>query len=236
MSMTFLQAKQAVARLVGGSAVSSQLTVAGASILDAIRDFDLRNDWEFKLITLTDITVSANVAAYDLKTLGGATNPKKIYSARFKNNKRTLFYVRQREVDRAIRDQENVEIPIAYTEIRSANGNLNIKLIPTPSGGELLQVRIYEHIVLPSADGDVIDIPDRYLGALLALARYYFVIDRDPEDARAQSMLAKSEQLIMNAVNDDRGNPDEDFRLIPMSEWVRAQGPDPLNDLFGFEF
>lgn len=238
MSMTFLQAKQAVARWVGGSSVTSQLTVAGTAIVDAIRDFDTRNDWEFKLTTLGDITVAANDDTYDLVTdpAPDGVRPKKIYSARLKNNKRSLFYVRQREVDRAVRDQDRVDIPIAYTDVRSANGNLSIKLFPIPSGAEVMQVRVYEHIVIPTADGDTLDLPDRYLGAVLALARYYFLIDRDADDPRANAALQKAEQMIMLAINDDRGNPDEDIRMMPMDEWMVAQGPDPINDLFGFDF
>lgn len=228
MATTYLQAAQAVARLVGGSAVTAQITVAKAAVLDAIRDFDSRHDWDFKMSTLSDITTVVGTATYDLVTAGGV-RPKKIHSARMKGNKRTLYFVRQREWDRVVDNQESNMIPTHYTEVRSANGNLSIKLLPTPSAADSLQVRVYEHIVLPSADGDNIDIPDRYMAGFLALARYYFIIDRDAEDARAVVMLQKAEQMIQKAIQDDMGAPDEDIRLVPADEWAASFGfQDPI--------
>lgn len=232
MAITYLAAAQEVARLIGGASVTSQQTVAKTAVRDALRDFDTRHDWDYKMSTLNDITVVAATASYDLVTSGGAVRPKKIHSARLKNNLRTLFYARQREWDRMVWNQESNQIPTHYAEVRSANGNLAIKLLPTPSQAELLQVRVYEHIVIPSADGDNLDIPDRYIPAILSLARYYFLIDRDAEDVRAQVYLQKAEQLIQKAMSDDVGAPDEDVHFTPPDEWAPGYR-DPINgDLF----
>lgn len=229
MPMTFLAAKQEVSRNVGGSGVSAQLTIAGQAVIDAIRELDSRHDFEFQLKTLTDIPLVVGTSTYALTA--GATNPaKKIYSARLKTNKRTLVYARQREIDRLVRDQEQNGIPIAYTDVRTATA-LQIKLYPTPSAGDQLQVRVYEHIDDSYADGDNLNIPDRYLPALLARARYNFLIDRDADDPRAQTFLAIAEQRLQDAIRDDLGNPDEDWRLIPTDEWCGAQGPSPLTDI-----
>lgn len=235
MSMTLLQAAQEVARLIGGASVTSQTTVAKQSVKDALRDFDARNDkgWEFKLRTLNDVTVSSGDGIYDLVIDAGGTNPKQIHSARLKNNPRILYFIRQREYDRLVWNQESNSLPTHYTEMRSANSNLAIKLLPTPNTGELLQVRVFEHIVIPSADGDVLDVPDRYLPAILALARYYFLIDRNAEDARVGVYLQKAEQLISLAMKDDIGAPDEDIRFVPSNEWSSGFNTyDPLlNDI-----
>lgn len=232
MSMTFLAAAQDVARSVGGSSVSAQIVIAKSAVQQALRDFDTRHQWDYKLSTLSDIAVTGGTANYDLVTAGGV-NPKSIHSARLKNNLRTLGFVRQREWDRLVWNQESNEIPTSYTEVRGANAHLNIKLLPTPSQGETLQVRVFEHIVIPSADGDVLDVFDRYLPAILALARYYFIIDRDAEDARAGVYLQKAEQLIQKAINDDDDRPDEDIHFTPTSEWASGWNRDPINgDLF----
>lgn len=229
MAITFLAAAQEVARLVGGSAVTAQQTIAKTAIKDALRDFDGRHDWEFKLATLNDITVVSGTATYDLVSLGGGTRPKKIYSARLKTDKWVLQFVRQREWDRIVWNQESPGAARYYTEVRSANGNLTIKLFPTPNSGETLQVRVFEHIVIPSADGDTLDIPDRYIPAVLSLGRYYFLIDRDGEDQRAPVYLQKAEQLIQKAIQDDVGMPDEDIHFTPASEWAPAYR-DPITD------
>ena len=235
MPLTFLAAKQDVARNVGGSAIAAQTTIAGSAIIDAIRELDFRHDWEFQLVTLADITVVAGTATYAL-TPGGSNPPvKKIHSARLKTNKRTLVYARQRHVDRIVRNQEQVDIPVAYMEVRSATG-VSIQLVPPPSQGDILQVRTFLHIDDTYADGDSLNVPDRYLPALLALARYNFLIDRDSDDSRAQTFLAKAEQRIQDAINDDMGNPDEDFRLIPSDEWNYAFGPNPITDLMDVDF
>lgn len=228
MAMTFLQAKQEVSRNVGGSALSAQLTIAGQAIQSAIRYMNTRHSWEFRLVTLSDIPVSSGTATYALTA--PSTAIKDIYTARLKVNKRTLFFVRQREVDRVVRDQEQNEIPMGYTTVRSATG-VSIKLLPTPSVGETLQVRVYETIDDTYADGDNLGVPDDYLPALLHRARYEFLIDRDAEDTRAERFLAESERLLVEAIRDDAGEPDEDIRLIPQNEWGFAMGPNPISDL-----
>lgn len=231
MAMTFLAAKQDVARNVGGSTVSGELTIAGLAITNAIRDIDSRHDFDFRLKTLTDITVVANTATYALTASDTAV--KKIHSARLKTNKRTLGYMRQREVDRVLRDQEQTEIPAAYIEVLSETG-VSIKLIPTPSLADILQVRVYETIKDTYGDSDNLAVPLRYLPAVLTLARYYFLIDRDAEDPRAQVFLQKAEALIQAAIVDDAGSPDEDIRLIPSDEWGGAYGTDIITDVMDF--
>jgi len=230
MAITLLAAAQEVARLVGGSAVTSQVTVAKTAVKDALRDFDTRNDWDYKLVTLADMAVVGGTGTYDLVVTGGGTRPKKIHSARLKNNLRTLYYARQREWDRAVWNQESNEIPSHYTDIQSANGNLSIKFLPTPSQGETAQIRIYEHIVIPANDGDNLDILDRYIPAILSLARYYFIIDRDAEDVRATTYHQKAEQLIQSAIESDVGKPDEDIHFTPTSEWGSGYARDPITD------
>ena len=231
MPITYLAAAQEIARSIGGSGVSAELTIAKTALVDAIREIDSRHDWEFTLQTLADITVNSGTAEYTLAPSGSDPPIKKIYSARLKTNKRTLSYTRQREWDRVIREQETNGIPTHYTEVRAAS-SLKIRLLPTPSMGDLLQPRVYTHIQTTYTDSDNLAIPDRYLPAFLGLGRYNFIIARDAEDARAQLYLQKAEARIADAIRDDLGNPDEDIRLIPTDEWIGAQGP--TDYLFGW--
>lgn len=220
MAMTFLVAKQDVSRNVGGSAIPTQLTVAGQAIIDAIREIDSRRDWEFKLVTLANIPIVVGTSTYALTA--PTTAIKRIYSARLVNGG-PLIYARQRHVDRAVYGQEQSGSVGAYIEVLSATG-VSIKLLAPPAQSNTLQVRVYETIKDTYADGDSLGVPDRYLPAVLALARYNFLIDRDSEDPRAQTFLQKAEQRIGDMIRDDSGNPDEDIRLIPVDEWVGGYG------------
>lgn len=221
---TFLEAKQRIARSVGASAITSQLSVAGVALVDALEDLDSRHDWEWTRQTLNDISVFVNVGEYSL-TPNSATDPpcKKIYSALLvgPNNQRTLYNIRQRGMDRMFGTRDGV--PGLYDEVRTATG-LAIKLVPNPSVIDTLRVRTYLHIRTTYIDAETLVFPKRYEAALLALARYYFLIDRDAEDARATTYLQKAEALIKNAIIDDLHAPDEDVRLVPADEWVGSFG------------
>jgi len=232
VSMTFGAAKAEVARNLGGSAISAQLTIAGQAIVDAIREIDSMNDWEYKLITLADIAITS---ANDTYVLTNTPPVKNIYSARLKGNKRTLSYVRQREIDRFVRDQEAKDIPQAYTDIQTV-GTFSIKLMPFPSLADTLQVRVYAAIKDTYADVDALDIPDSYLPAVLALARYNYLIDRSAEDPRAQTFRAIADDRIQKAILADVGNPDEDVRLLPQDEWKGAASSDITIDALGFDW
>jgi hypothetical protein len=231
MSMTFLAAKQDVARNLGGSAVSAQLTIAGQSIVDAIRYFDTfdpQHQWEYKLVTLSTIPVLAGTATYTLTA--PTTSIKKIHSARLTTNKRVLAYARQRHVDRVIRDQESNDVTVAYIEVLTATG-VGITLVPTPSSADTLQVRVYETIKTTYGDSDNLDVLDRHIPAVLARARYSMLIDRNADDPRADKYYGIAEQMIAKCVRDDAGNPDEDVRLTPMDEWAGAYDADPLGGI-----
>lgn len=226
MAMTFLSAKQEVARNVGGSAVSGQLTIAGQAIIDAIREIDSRHDWEFRLKTLASIPIVIGTTTYALTA--SETAVKRIHSALPSDGTWALIYARQRHVDRVLGNQTYSGAAAGYVEVITATG-ISIKLLATPTQTGTLIVRVYETIKDAYADGDNLAIPDRYLPAFLALARYNFLIDRDSEDARAQTFLAKAEQRIDLAIRDDSGNPDEDIALIPQSDW-KGGSPDGVGD------
>lgn len=220
---TFLEAKQRVARPVGASGIASQLAIAGVAIVDALEDLDTRHDWEWTRQTLNDISVSINVDEYSL-TPNHANDPpcKKIYSALLVGTStRTLYNIRQRGIDRMYGSRSGATG--IYDEIRTATG-LAIKIVPNPSVIDTLRVRTYLHIRTEYIDAETLVYPPRYEAALFALARYYFLIDRDAEDARASTYLQKAEALIAQAIIDDKHAPDEDIRLVPSDEWVGSFG------------
>ena len=110
------------------------------------------------------------------------------------------------------------------------SGALRVRLFKTPNGsasGPML-VRVFESIQDSYAAGDYLDFPERYLNAIISRARYYFLLNIDPEDPRIPVYFKQSNDLIDQAALDDGGNPDEDIAFVPYSEWgAGAMGPDP---------
>jgi hypothetical protein len=103
-----------------------------------------------------------------------------------------------------------------------------VKLLPVPAYSQVddLLLRYYRNIADPVIDADLIDCPDRFLFALLARAKYYYLVNKDAESARTQHLLEQSERLWREVVSDDEGQEDRDVRLISQMEYGAAFGPD----------
>lgn len=231
---TFDTAKVWVARTIGGQNDPDQLAAAGDAIKEAIQEWNLRRNWNFLLMDNSDdpIDVEAGTELYTLPS-----TIREPHSARLLSQNRTLSYVIQRDVDRAVRSQSTQGIPTHYTLYNgstpfSADTLENqvgwVKLIPIPSYSSLdeLLIRYYRTIRDPNIDSDTIDVPDRFLFALLARAKYYYMVNKDAESARTQHLWDQSERLWMQVVADDEGQEDRDVRFIPQMEHGAAFGPD----------
>lgn len=224
MPIQFDVAKTEVARTAGQQGNTAAETAAGVGIEQAIREFNARDDWEFKLADGTDITVTPGTDTYNISTLDAGA--KRIYSARLSTNERILVFIRQREWDRAIRGQDSdTDIPAFYTTVEDGAGVLSIKIFPVPSVADTIKIRLYFNIDAPTGT-DNLDVPDRYLAALIALSKYYFLADRDADNARLQEHKQRAAVLLSQAISDDSSAPDEDLRFIPQEEWIGAQGDD----------
>ncbi len=235
MPITFSDAKTEVARSVGSQADAAQLLVAGTAIMSALREWNARHDWEFKLRTLADITLTPGQADYDLVADSDAVNPKRIHTANLEGNPRNLFFIRQREWDRVVRDQSTNDIPIAYTLAEDAAGVVVIRLFPSPTGGGPLIVRCYENITIPAqpaGDGTNLNIPDRLIPGIISLGSYYYLINRDAQNPRLGEFKQRAETLLVRAIFDDTHNPDEEIRFVPKEEWIGAQGSDIFDSIF----
>ena len=163
---------------------------------------------------------------------------KRPYSARLTTNERTLQFKEQREIDRGYAYQQDQSTPIFYNVFNTASfstttQNGKVRLFPIPGNTDVLRVRYYRPIAEPSADGDFIDAPDRYLRAgLLELARYFYLMNHDSETARLGEAKERAERnFTLCKADDEQGSEDRDFALIPLIEhaYPRMLDSDSIN-------
>lgn len=171
-------------------------------------------------VTLTfsgDIPVIAGTATYHLPTPF-----KRPYTARVvSGSERTLEWKDQRELDRMFQNQAATSLPSFYnlfnsTTFSQARQNGKIRLFPLPSASETLRVRYYRPIAEPTADGTYLDVPDRYVYALLETSRWHYLKNHDSETARLDLTAQKAEQLYIRCAADDEGETeDRDIGFVP---------------------
>lgn len=223
MSMTFLAGAQEVARSIGAQNDTEQQAAAKTAIQQAIRKLNTRN-WEFKLTILASIPVVSSTNEYTL------TGAKAVYSARLTGSQRTLKYVRLRDIDRAIRDQETPDSPTHYTVLENAADVVTIRIFPIPNMSDTLLVKAYAAITVPSADGDILDVPDRRLPLVLAIATYFYLANRDAENPRTAFWKSEAGELLTEAIADEQVKPDEDFTFQAHEDVDFAYGSDSIPD------
>lgn len=233
MPTTLATAKIYVARTIGGQNDLDQLAAAGDAIKEAIEDWNLRRNWNYLLMDNSDapIDIVAGTHTYDLQS-----TVKDQYTARLMSKTRTLQWVDMRHYDQIVRDVTQQSIPSHYT-IFNASTAFNasavstqvgrVRLLPTPSytqNDELL-VRYYRLIESPSTDFTYIDVPDRYLFALLARSKYYFMVNKDAESARTVHHDQISHELYKKCETEDEGYEDREVVLKPQTSYGQAFGP-----------
>lgn len=146
------------------------------------------------------------------------------YSARTLANEQTLTYKEQREIDRVYLIQSSNRTPVFYNLFNTASfsttrQNGKIRLFPIPSAGDTLLVRYYRPIAEPTSGSDNLDVPDQYVYALLALAKYFFLRDHDAESARLQEVKERAELQFRQVVaRDEQRTEDNDMGLVPQMD------------------
>lgn len=177
------------------------------------------------VITVTggggDFTSQSITFAGDIQTVVGThtyamPSPiKRPVAARITTgNERTLEWMDQRTVDKMFQDQSVTSLPAYYNLFNKTSWgqtvqNGKIRLFPTPSESENLRVRYYRPIAEPTADGDYLDVPDRYVYALLELGRWHYLKNHDSETERLMHTAQKAEQLFVKCAADDEGESED---------------------------
>lgn len=156
---------------------------------------------------------------------------KKVYDLRLRSNYRKLEHVSRRLYDTFAANQGVAGVPYGYlvegvttdSGVTSANYSASIRLIPTPSIDDVVEMRWYRRHWIPTqittgsadADAEVVDIPSLYFPAIVAAARVLFLANRGGEDSRMAFWMQKAEELRRLAVAMDESQPDESMGFTP---------------------
>jgi len=193
--------------VVTGTGIPASTTVSTAVALTTTT-FTLSGAATPGTITMTfagDIPVRVGIAKYSMPTPF-----KRPYRARLLTNERTLEWKDQFEIDALFQNQSPGSTSVYYNIFNPSNftvGSQNgvFSLFPTPSQTDTARVRYYRPIGQPVQTTDLIDSPDRYVYALLEMARYQYLKNHDSEISRLDQTLQKAEQLLSYCIADDEG-------------------------------
>lgn len=215
--MRFADAKISVARVAGDQGDIDQREIAGDAVKAAIRDWNTEHNWEFKFREDPSLAVVADQQDVEIEGL------KKVHTIRVNGGQGTLQYSRMRQIDYTIREHSRSGVPLIYTVIESSTQNV-IRLYPIPETAIELYVRYYEEIEEPSDDEDELDIPGRFLNALLARAKYHYLLNKDTENLRLDKYETLSTVLLRKAIRDDKKQPDEIEMFHSRADYGQAFG------------
>lgn len=151
---------------------------------------------------------------------------KRVYDARLTVNERTLIWKDQREIDRLFGSNLNTQgVPeffntfnfTSFSALNAPNGV--IRIYRTPSASDTLRVRFYRPIAEPVNGNDLLDVLDRYVYALLDLAKYYYMRDHDADNPRTSEIKERAEKMFRMCWQDDtEGSEEADRAFVPQIE------------------
>lgn len=204
-SITLLQAKTSVARVVGSSSDSDQLALAAETIRDVLLDFNNIRDW----------TWLQNSATVNVTTDGLATVPsrfKKVYSATIPTN--TLYPLVQRDRDRQTQPTDSFGGTFFYSTYDTTN-TTKIELLDHPAAAVVLTLRFQRMIDMPAADGTTFDLPEAVMSYVLAQAKADFIASRGGNPERMMHWNNRAKEFLTALIVDDQRRLDEDAQITP---------------------
>jgi hypothetical protein len=203
-------------------------TNSRAAVLDYINlglwEISLHTPWDWLATVQSDITVSASVATYSLATADFGD----VYNARLTGNlERTLTYVDQRTYDKIISgNQDAAGTPTHYT-VYGAQKNALIKLLPTPSAADTLQVRYTtQQSTISDATASSLAIADKFMPMVIYKAAELGSAWKNPE--LVTYWKAKYDEVLARSINVDRVKADENPQIIAAIEHGQER-IDPIN-------
>lgn len=222
-------AKTIVAATFGKEHDADELTRAGRAVIAAIREWNsAEHDWSFRLDSTTKTGASAipiltdGTHTYDVTTDGTG---RKVHSAHFNTQNITLTWIDHRNFIRNIADKDQKELPTAYTDWlewdAAANRyELKLRIFPPSSVADTLNVLYYTNIPEPAVDADFLQIPLNFLNKILAMAKYFYLLDKvDSDSPKLQGYAQLAYSLLNKAITEDQARPDEDASYKTVGRW-----------------
>lgn len=215
------EAKLRITRMNGDQGSPNQLARAGDAVVDAIRYWDTKHDWAFRLSLSVPFTLASGA---NTLTIPGI---KRVYSARTVTPaERYLEFKPRRQVDvETINLDTNGDV-VVYTLIPGIP-DPTIKFWRTPIRDTTGLLDYHTFIPQPASDDDVIQVPEEYLIPLLDAAKYFFIRDRLQDDQRIAAYRQTAMYSMAEAIRRDRKHPDLRERFTSVAESGRVLGRDP---------
>lgn len=164
------------------------------------------------LVGTSTVSAEASRDMYDLPS-----DFKAIYSVRTLNNNTTLRQANRRFYDRSVTNEQDSSTPYGY-DLFMIGGLGKLRLLPPPSQTDVLQVRYYRRMYIPTATGDstTLDIPQDYEPYLIAWAKWHFLVDKgDGRLEQGKTWFQLGEQGLTMMVKEQNRKPDEDLMFFP---------------------
>jgi len=142
------------------------------------------------------------------------------YNFRLLGSQRYLIPVGRRLYDRSISSEQD-NSSVYYYDVFMFGSRGKVRLLPSPAGADVLQVRYYRRMammdsVLGTGDTATLDIPQDFELYLMSWAKWHFLTDKaDVPEKRSQTWLALAEEGLKTMIQSQTRQPDEDLRLIP---------------------
>lgn len=212
--MRFDSAYQQVARTIGNKSDSDAQDEAKDAIKAVIDDLNTEWDFEFNLTTV-DVTLEADTRDY---SVGEAKDLKKIYNIYSQSNNWSLHYISQRLWDRVVSTSDQVGTVVGYNLISQTLGaseEKKLRVLYTPSATETLTAWYYRLIDTPSADADLLDLPQAYQRYLIYAAKAQVLADHGENDNRIAYWEGKAERKLQRMKWTDQEHPDADVGFLP---------------------
>lgn len=207
-SITFSQAKSRVADTAGASSSTAELTRAGYAVQAAFQDWNNDEAWAFLGKSSTALTVTSGAATLP-------TDFKYMYGGIITNTNQPLYPISQALMDIAT-FAGSVGTPAFYSLFKGGlAGSYQIKITPTPTDGSTITLNYHRSMAIPTADSDVLDIPQDYENYLLAEAKYLYLLDKGGEPERAAGWKDYYESGKRKAIMAESRRPQESKLLIP---------------------
>ncbi len=217
-NITWGQAKNEVAQVVGGQNDPETLLSAKAQIKAVLEDWNSRRNWQFLQVQADDIPIVNGTSTYDLPTTF-----KKPYAALLSVYGRPLSYITRRQYNLSRPwSQASPTVPIGYM-LYNVVSTGKIELIPSNSLNDILKVWYYRLMIEEDSDDAFLDVLGRYANYVLDGARARLLGLKGPVE-KLSFWMQQSEAGYLKAVADDETIPDEDTGFAPQRSFYGTPG------------
>ena len=210
---TFGVMKSDIAAYFGMDRDPSKVELAGRFIRDVIDQLNLKQTWDFNLVTSSPITTSQGTSTYSIPS-----DFWKVYNARKSNDVDfQLDVMRQKSFDSVFLSQRLITGQPYIMVIKNTFRDGTVTLFPTPDGVHAIPINYYKLIAKPTSNEDLLDMPRPYQivvkhGALAFMAG----VAGDPGNQRYFQALFDREVEQMTDADEDIG--DEHLRFLNVEE------------------